>query len=99
MLRGQLYEVPPQFAGQTIEVRFDPLDLSKVEIYFQGEAQAMARPIDAVINPLQSSLKPVPAPPPAPPTDSSFVGLLEQKHRLAEPERGHDKNIETKVKE
>jgi len=99
MLRGQLYEVPPQFAGQTIEVRFDPLDLSKVEIYFQGEAQAMARPIDAVINPLQSSLKPVPAPPPALPTDSSFVGLLEQKHRLAEPERGHDKNIETKVKE
>jgi hypothetical protein len=33
-LRGQFYEAPPSLEGETIEVRFDPLDLSQLEIYF-----------------------------------------------------------------
>jgi transposase InsO family protein len=97
-LRGQFYEASPSLEGETIEVRCDPLDLSKGEIYFQNKAQAMARPIDAVINPQLPSLKPVPAPPPAT-TGINFVELLEKKHHQAEPEKEHDKNKETKDKE
>jgi putative transposase len=97
-LRGQFYEAPPSLEGETIEVRFDPLDFSQVEIYFQGEAQAIARPIDAAINAQLPSLKPVLAPPPAP-TGISFVELLEQKHQQAEPEKEHDKDKETENKE
>jgi len=97
-LRGQFYEAPPSLEGETIEVRFDPLDLSQLEIYFQGEVQAMARPIDAAINAQLPSLKPVLAPPPAP-TGISFVELLEQKHQQAEPEKEHDKDKETENKE
>ena len=99
--RGQFYEAPSQLEGETIEVRFDPLDLSPVEIYFQGEAQGMARPVDAVVNAQLPSAKPVPAPPPEP-TGINFVELLEQKHQHAqqakdssqEKEHEGDKNKE-----
>ena len=93
LLRGQFYEAPPQFAGQTIEVRFDPLDLSQVEIYVQGEAQAMARPVDAVVNAQLPSLKPRSAPAPQP-TGINFVELLEQKQRSVEPDPEHDQDKE-----
>ena len=79
-LRGQFYEAPSHLEGETIEVRFDPLDRSQVEIYFHGEAQAMARPVDAVVNAQLPSSKSAPAPP-AQPTGISFVELLQQKHR------------------
>jgi putative transposase len=99
LLRGQFYEAPPQFAGQTIEVRFDPLDLSQVEIYWQGEAQAWARPVDAVINAQLPSLRPLPAPTPQP-TGINFVELLEQKQPPLPPgqerERDHDQEKEDK---
>ncbi|HVR25876.1 MAG TPA: DDE-type integrase/transposase/recombinase [Candidatus Polarisedimenticolia bacterium] len=97
-LRGQFYEAPPQFEGETIEVRFDPLDLSQLEIYFQGEAQGMARPVDAVVNAQLPSLKSVPATPPEP-TGINFVELLEQKHRRVSPGKEHDKDAEDKDKE
>jgi hypothetical protein len=93
MLRGQFYEAPPQLAGETIEVRFDPLDLSPVEIYFQGEAQAMARRVDAVVNAQLPSLKSMPAPAPEP-TGINFVELLEQNHQLASHAKEHDQDKE-----
>ncbi|HEX8811190.1 MAG TPA: DDE-type integrase/transposase/recombinase [Terracidiphilus sp.] len=98
LLRGQFYEAPPQFVGQTIEVRFDPLDLSQVEIYFQGETQALARPVDAVVNAQLPSLKPLPAPTPQP-TGINFIELLEQKPQPVKPDLGHDTDKETKNKE
>jgi putative transposase len=91
MLRGQFYEAPPQFAGQTIEVRFDSLDLSQVEIYGQGEAQAVARPVDAVVNAQLPSRKPAPAPAPQP-TGINFVELLEERKLQPSAEKEHDKD-------
>lgn len=89
MLRGQFYEAPPQFAGQTVEIRFDPLDISEVEIYFQGEAQAVARPVDAVVNAQLPSRKPLPASAPQP-TGINFIELLEQKHQPVQPDQEYD---------
>jgi hypothetical protein len=37
-------------AGQRIEVRFDPLDLTHVEIYHSGKPAGEARLVDAVVN-------------------------------------------------
>ena len=90
-LRGQFYEAPPQLEGETIEVRFDPLDLSQVEIYFRGEAQEVARPVDPVVNAQLPSLKSVPTPRPQP-TGINFVELLEQKHQLVSPGKEHDQD-------
>lgn len=49
-LHQRLYEAPPHLLGQTIEARFDPLDRDQVEIFFQGQFQIMARPVDPVVN-------------------------------------------------
>jgi type VI protein secretion system component VasA len=69
--------------GKTIEVRFDPLDLSQVEIYFQGQAQGLARLVDAVVNAKLPSFKRAPSPAPKP-TGINFVELLQQKKRSGE---------------
>jgi len=50
LLRNRFFEAPPQLAGQRIEVRFDPLDLTHVEIYCDGKPEGAARLVDAVVN-------------------------------------------------
>ena len=50
LLRNRFFEAPPHLAGQRIEVRFDPLDLSHVEVYHAGKPQDPARLVDAVVN-------------------------------------------------
>ncbi len=87
LLRGYFYEAPSHLAGKTIEVRFDPLDLSQVEIYFQGQAQGLGRLVDAVVNAKLPSCKPVPSPTPEP-TGINFVELLQRKKRSGEDEGG-----------
>jgi transposase InsO family protein len=78
LLHNRLYEAPPHLAGQTIEVRFDPLDAAQVEIWFQGKLEATARPVDPVVNGQLPSAKPTPSPE-ASPTGINFVELLQQK--------------------
>lgn len=96
-LRGQFYEAPSVLEGKTIELRFDPLDLSEVEIYFQGEAQSVARPVDAVVNAQLPSSKFAPAPSPEP-TGINFVELLEHKYQQASPGEEHDQHEPDKDK-
>jgi transposase InsO family protein len=50
LLRNRFFEAPPQLASKRIEVRFDPLDLVQVEIYFDGKLEGAARQVDAVVN-------------------------------------------------
>jgi transposase InsO family protein len=75
MLRKRFYEAPPHLAGQTIEVRFDPMEMSQVEIFSQGQKQGVARLVDPVVNAqLPASKKPeLPAPQP---TGINYVELL-----------------------
>jgi transposase InsO family protein len=50
LLKHRFFEAPPHLAGKKIEVRFDPLDLTQLEIYCEGQAQGIARLVDAVVN-------------------------------------------------
>jgi putative transposase len=50
LLHGRFFEAPPHLAGQRIEARFDPLDLTHVEIFHAGKSAGMARLVDAVVN-------------------------------------------------
>jgi putative transposase len=50
LLRHRFFEAPPHLAGNKIEVRFDPLDLSHPEIYSAGKPEGVARLVDAVVN-------------------------------------------------
>jgi transposase InsO family protein len=78
LLRNRLSEAPARLAGHTVEVRFDPADADAVEVRFEGKLQAVARPLDAVVNGQLPSPKPAPAPAPQP-TGIDFVELVHEK--------------------
>jgi putative transposase len=78
LLQKSFYEAPAHLAGQRIEVRFDPLDISQVDIWFDGQFQAGARVVDAVVNAQRPWAKPQPAPAPES-TGINYVELLNQK--------------------
>jgi putative transposase len=42
-LQGNRYQVEPQWAGRPLELRFDPLDLSQIELYLDGDVKDNAR--------------------------------------------------------
>jgi putative transposase len=78
LLQHRFYEAPAHLVGQTVEVRFDPLDPADVEIYAQGQLQGRARPVDPVLNTQLPSAQPSPAAAPQP-TGINFVELLRRK--------------------
>src|SRR2546428_8614767 len=78
LLHKRLYEAPPHLAGHTVEVRFDPLDAAQVEIWFQGQLETSARPVDPVVNGQLPSVKRA-ASAELEPTGINFVELLKQK--------------------
>jgi putative transposase len=78
MLKNYFYEAPAHLAGKTIEVRFDPLDLAQVEIFFEGQLQGSARLVDPVINAQLPSSKPKTSTEPEP-TGINYVELLTKK--------------------
>ena len=41
-LQGNRYQVEPQWAGRAIELRFDPFDLSHIELYLDGACLGLA---------------------------------------------------------
>jgi putative transposase len=41
-LQGNRYQVEPQLAGRTLELRFDPFDLSHIELYLEGTPLGLA---------------------------------------------------------
>ena len=42
-LQGNRYQVEPHLAGRTLELRFDPFDLSQIELYLDGGVGDNAR--------------------------------------------------------
>jgi hypothetical protein len=50
LLKNRFFEAPSHLAGKRIEVRFDPLDLTQLEIYSDGKPEGVARLVDAVVN-------------------------------------------------
>jgi hypothetical protein len=49
-LEGRLWEAPVHLRGQLIEVRFNPFDWQRVEIWFGGQYVAAARLCDKQLN-------------------------------------------------
>jgi putative transposase len=50
LLKNRFFEAPSHLAGKRIEVRFDPLELTQLEIYSEGTPEGAARLVDAVLN-------------------------------------------------
>jgi transposase InsO family protein len=75
LLQNRFYEAQPHLAGHRIEVRFDPLDASEVDIYLEGQLQGQARPVDPIVNASLPRTKYEPSSPPEP-TGINYVELL-----------------------
>src|ERR1700690_615026 len=50
LLKNRFFEAPAHLASKRIEVRFDPLDLTQLEIHSEGKPEGIARLVDAVVN-------------------------------------------------
>ena len=83
LLHNQYYEAPPHLTGETVEVRFDPLDAAEVEIHFQGKLQGTARLVDPVFNAGLPPVKRAATAEPAP-TGINYVELLNGKKQEEE---------------
>ena len=58
LLKNRFFEAPSHLAGKRIEVRFDPLDLTQLEIYSEGKPEGRARLVDAVVNRSELAMPP-----------------------------------------
>lgn len=82
-LLGQLYEVESSLAGERIQVRFDPYDLSEVQIWKDTQRLENAR-ILKLRDPKQrasSQAEPALVSPKPQPTGLNYVELLYEEHR------------------
>lgn len=74
-LQGNRYQVDPQYAGRTLELRFDPFDLAQIELYLDGTLVGLAT---VVIQQRQRHLAVahLATEPPAPPKPKSSLDYL-----------------------
>jgi putative transposase len=77
-LYGNRYHVDPALVGTSVELVFDPFDLTQLQVRYQGRAMGTATP--AIIGRhIHPAAKPeTPAPPPAP-TGIDYLSLIEQR--------------------
>lgn len=86
-LANRFYEAPAHLAGRRVEVRFDPLDCSQVDLYVNGELEGRPRPVDAVLNasiPRDSSSSTGGMPPE--PTGINYVELVKEQADSKSPQ-------------
>jgi len=79
--QGNRYHVPDYLRGQTIDLRYDPFDLSQLELWFQDTFLQLAQPERLVQLSLPDlELDPTPASPP-PQTGLDYLALLRAEHQ------------------
>jgi putative transposase len=77
---GNRYTVPGYLSGQTVELRYDPFDLTNVEVWLNNQSLAQAQPAH-LHSTVESGLTPDPTPPPQPSTGLDYLALLRQEHQ------------------
>jgi transposase InsO family protein len=75
------YRVPDYLRGQTIQLRYDPFDLTQLEVWFQDTFLHMAQP-DHLLKPIHPDVEPDPRPaPPSAQTGLDYLALLRTEHQ------------------
>lgn len=75
-LAGQRYAVDPALVDRRVELRFDPDDLTRLEVYWEGRSFGNAVPY-VIGRHVQRQVPPAPTPPAAPPTGVDYLGLVQ----------------------
>jgi putative transposase len=81
-LLGKLFEVDSTLSGHQVQVRFDPYDLSEIQVWKDGKRYENARLLQ-LRDPKQKTPKPEPqtTQPMTKPTGLNYVELLYEEHR------------------
>jgi transposase InsO family protein len=79
--QGNRYRVPDYLRGQTVELRYDPFDLSQLELWVRDTFLQTVQP-DPLVNPIHPDVEPDPRPvtPPAE-TGLDYLALLRCEHQ------------------
>jgi putative transposase len=79
-LFGNRYQVDPSLVGATVELVFDPFDLTIIEVRYQDRPMGTARPVKVGrhVHP-QAKPEPTPTQHPARPTGIDYLGMVEAK--------------------
>jgi transposase InsO family protein len=87
--QGNRYQVPSFLRGQTIALRYDPFDLTRLEIWYQNQFLEMAQP-EKIVASHHPDVTPDPAPTaPSPHTSLDYLALLRnERQRLIEAQLG-----------
>lgn len=82
-LQGNRYQVEPQWVGRTLELRFDPFDLSQMELYLDGQALGLATVLTQTRQRHLAVARAATDPPGPPPAQSSldFLAALRAEHQ------------------
>ena len=77
-LLGNRYEVDQALCGHRVELRFDPYDLERIEVYYAGRpfGQALAHQVARHVHPHARE----PADQPRPQSGIDYLRLIEQEH-------------------
>ncbi len=88
-LEGNSYAVDPSLVGRRVELRYEPEDLSRIEVYFDGRPAGVATPFVTA----RHVHRAVPQAEPAPPEQSGidYLGLVAAAH---EEEAGTGQKID-----
>ena len=73
--QGNRYRVADYLRRQTVELRYDPFDLARIEVWFQNTFLQLAEP-DRVVTTVHPDVEPDPVPTPPPDTGLDYLALL-----------------------
>ena len=88
-LQGNRYQVDPRWAGRTLELRFDPFDLSQIELYLDHVALGLAtvfvqqRQRHLAVERLATE----PPDPPPPQSSLDFLSILRAEYRTQQQQQ------------
>jgi putative transposase len=85
-LHGNTYQVDPSLAGRKVELIFDPFDLTRVEVRWNGKPFGLAAP-QQISRHTHARAKPeTPAGPP-PATGIDYLAIIDAEHQAAQRKR------------
>ena len=91
-MHGNTYEVDAELAGRQVDLIFDPLELTEVEVQIDGRHRGLAVPLQ-----IKRHVHPRAQPPdtPAKPTGIDYLGLIQKRRDQELQQRIDYRNLPT----
>lgn len=90
-LHGNTYEVDPELAGRQVDLIFDPLQLTEIEVRLDGRHRGLAVPLQ-IKRHVHPRAQPTPEKP-TEPTGVNYLDLIEKRHDQQQQQRIDYRNL------